>query len=351
MSLAALDDIDDAIDATRALLWPFDLGRWARLAFVVFFLGGAGAVNPFQFTGNTGTGMPTNPGTPTEPGGSPNFSELLNSISPTEWAIIAGVVGVILLIALGFGFVGAVMEFVFVESLRRERVSIREYWGERWRQGARLLGFRVAVGLLTLLIGGGAFVAAFWPLLAGMERFSLGLLAVGFAVFLAAALVGGLVAGLTTQFVVPVMIAEDRGVLGAWRRFWPTLKGEWKEYLAYLVVRFVLGIGIAMVVGIVSVVAAIALAIPVGVVALAGVALLSVSPVVGWAIIALAIALFVLSLFVLSLFLAVPVQTFVRYYALLVLGDTEAAFDLIPERRRAIRGGEPSDGTPVGDKR
>lgn len=345
MSLAALDDIDDAIDATRALLWPFDLGRWARLAFVVFFLGGAGSVNPFQFTGNTGTGMPT------DSGGSSGFWEFINSISPREWAIIIGVVGVILLIALVFGFIGAVMEFVFVESLRRERVSIRAYWGERWRQGAHLLGFRIVVGLLTLAVGGGALVAAFWPLLAGVEGFSFALLAVGGAVFVAVAFGGSLVTGLTTQFVVPVMIAEDRGVLGAWRRFWPTLTGEWKEYLAYLVVRFVLGIGIAMVVGIVSVVAAIALAIPVGVVALVGVALLSVSSVAGWAIIAVAAAVFVLCLFVFSLFVAVPVQTFVRYYALLVLGDTEDAFDLIPERRQAIRGGDASGVAPVGDKR
>lgn len=342
MSLAALDDIDDAIDATRALLWPFDLGRWARLAFVVFFLGGAGAVNPFQFSGNTGTGMPTDPG-PT-----PNFSEVLNSITPTQWAIIAGVVGVIILVALGFGFVGAVMEFVFVESLRRERVSIREYWGERWRQGARLLGFRLVVGLLTLTIGGGALVAGLWPLLAGLEGFSIVLLAVGFAVFLAVTFVAGLVSGLTTQFVVPVMIAEDRGVLAAWRRFWPTLTGEWKEYLVYLVVRFVLGIAIAMVVGIVSLVAAIALAIPVGVVVLVGITLFAASEIVGGVIIAAAVALFALCLIVLSLFLAVPVQTFVRYYALLVLGDTEAAFDLVAERRRTIRDDEPSGAAPVG---
>jgi|AntRauTorcE11898_2_1112593.scaffolds.fasta_scaffold04247_2 hypothetical protein len=345
MSPAALDDIDDAIDATRALLWPFDLGRWARLAFVVLFLGGAGAVNPFQFGGNTGTGMPTDPGQP------PNVAQVLNSISATEWAIIAGIVAVVLLIALGFGFVGAVMEFVFVESLRRERVSIRKYWGERWRQGVRLLGFRLVVGLLTLGIGGGALVAGLWPLLAGLEGFSFALLAVGFLVFLAVALVGGFVNGLTTQFVVPVMIAEDGGVLAAWRRFWPTLTGEWQEYLVYLVLRFVLGIAIAMVVGIVSVVAAIALAIPVGVVVLVGVALFSVSEILGGVVIAAAVALFVLCLFVVSLFLAVPVQTFLRYYALLVLGDTEAAFDLIADRRREIRGGEPSGTAAAGDKR
>ena len=37
MSLYAVDAIDDALSATRSFLWPFDRGRWLRLALVVFF--------------------------------------------------------------------------------------------------------------------------------------------------------------------------------------------------------------------------------------------------------------------------------------------------------------------------
>jgi hypothetical protein len=33
----------------------------------------------------------------------------------------------------------------------------------------------------------------------------------------------------------------------------------------------------------------------------------------------------------------VPVQTYLHYYALLVLGDTNETFDLIKDRRTAIR--------------
>jgi hypothetical protein len=43
----------------------------------------------------------------------------------------------------------------------------------------------------------------------------------------------------------------------------------------------------------------------------------------------------------------VPVVTYFRYYALLVLGDTDADLDLIPERRRAVRAG--SGGGPSGE--
>ncbi|KPN30122.1 hypothetical protein SY89_00844 [Halolamina pelagica] len=123
MTLYALQDIDDAIAATRSFLWPFDFGRWLKLAFVVFFLGGTGSANPAQF-GNT-----TSSTTPSDPGQLPSLSEIVNSLTPTEWAIIGAIVGAIILIGVGFAFVGAVMEFVFVESIRRERVSIRSYWG------------------------------------------------------------------------------------------------------------------------------------------------------------------------------------------------------------------------------
>jgi len=335
MTLRAIDDIDDAIDATRAFLWPFDLRRWAKLAFVVFFLGGFGTANPTQFTGggNTPTRTPPSAGET----GIGSFSGLFASIGQSEWLLIGAVVGAILLIALVFGFVGAVMEFVFVESLRNERVSIRAYWSERWRQGARLFGFRLGVGLLSLLLTGGVLVAGFWPLLAGNGGLSLVAVAISVLIVIALAVVFGLLNGFTTQFVVPVMIAEDRPVLAAWRRFWPTMTGQWKEYLAYAFMRFVLQIAAGILVGVVTVVVAIAVAIPLGVVGLVGFGMVSLSEIAGGAVIALAVVLFVLALLVLSLVVAVPVQTFLRYYALLMLGDTNDAFDLLPERRRAIR--------------
>lgn len=331
MTLYALQDIDDAIAATRSFLWPFDLGTWLKLAFVVFFLGGSGSVNPTQF-GNT-----TSNTTPSDPGQLPSFSELVNSLSPTEWAIIAGIVGTIILIGAAFAFVGAVMEFVFVESIRRERVAIREYWRGWWWQGGRLFGFRLVVGLLSLMVAGGAIAAAAWPLLTGNGSFSVVLLLLAIGVAFVVAIVSSLVNGFTTQFVVPVMIAENRNVLAAWRRFWPTLTGQWKQYLAYVFVRFVLSIAVGLVVGIVTFVGMLILAIPFVIVGVGGVALLSVSEIAGGALIAITIALFVLLLFVLALLLSVPVQTFLRYYALLVLGDTEAAFDLVDEQRQAIR--------------
>lgn len=328
MSLYAFDAVEDALATTRSFLFPFDLGRWLRLALLMFFIGGgAGGSSPMQFTNSGGGSVPDTPGGGF--GGTPS----LPSIGPTEWAIIGAVVAVIVLLALAFGLVGAVFEFVFVESLRSDRVAIREYWGRYRSRGLRLFGFRLVTGLVVLAVVLGAIALALWPLFTGSGRLSVAVLLLVLPVVFLLALVNGFLQGFTTQFVVPVMLLEDRGVIDGWKRLWPTLTGEWKEYVGYVVMRFVLQIAVGILLGLVLLVAGLVLAIPFGALGVAGFALAQSQPVLGWAVVAVAVLLFVLAFLVLSLFGAVPVQTFLRYYALLVLGETNEAFDAIPEQR------------------
>ncbi|WP_142859370.1 DUF7544 domain-containing protein [Salinigranum halophilum] len=331
MTLYALDDIEDAIDATREFLWPIERGRWLRLAVVLFFTGGVGGFNPFQFSGSS------TPSTPSTPGPGPTPSPELPSLGTPEVAIIAAIIAIIALVFLGFLFVGSVMEFVFVQSLREEAVSIRQYWREHWRKGLRLFGFRLALSVVTIGVVGGVLVAVFAPVFLGGEVAALGLLFLAVPVLVLVVILSGILDGFTTMFVVPVMLLEARGVLASWRRFWPTVRREWKQYLAYLFMSLVLALAGGIVTALATLVGAIAVGIPLAIVGLVGGALLGVVHVVGWVLIGLAVALFVVALFVLTLLVAVPVQTFLRYYALLVLGDTNEAFDVIPERRRAIR--------------
>ncbi|MGQ4556090.1 DUF7544 domain-containing protein [Halobellus sp. GM3] len=335
MSLYAVDAIDDAIDATRAFLWPFDLRRWAKLALVMLFVGAGGGFSPFQFSGGapsgTGSDVPTPPGGP----GAPSPEMVLPG--GAELAVIGLIFGVIAVIVFGFMFVGSVMEFVFVESLRRESVALRRYWSERWRQGGRLFVFRVILGLLTLALVSGIALAVLAPIVFGDGGFSVGLLFLAVPVVILVVAVSGLVDGFTTMFVVPVMIAEDRTLLSAWRRFWSVMTGQWKQYAVYAVLGLVLQIAAGILASIATALAAIVVAIPLGVVGVVGIGLLSVAEIAGWAVIAVAILLFVIAMFVAGLFISVPVQTYLRYYALFVLGDTEAAFDVISDRRQAVR--------------
>ena len=48
-------------------------------------------------------------------------------------------------VAITVAFVGAIMEFVFVESLREREVHVHEYANAYWRRGLRLFGFRLVL--------------------------------------------------------------------------------------------------------------------------------------------------------------------------------------------------------------
>ncbi|MFB6171301.1 MAG: hypothetical protein ABEJ23_02125 [Haloarculaceae archaeon] len=326
MALYALDDLDDALDATRALLTPVDRTTWVKLALVVLFVGGPGAnLNFFQYTAGDGGAPPGGMGAP--------------ELGPRAWLLVATVVGVVLLLALAFALVCAVMEFVFVESLRAEEVTIRRYWGRRWRQGVRLFGFRLVVGAFVL---GSVLLLAAPFLLPLVEGGSVGGLSV--ATFLALlplvvvlAVVAGLVNGFTTVFVVPVMVLEDCGVLAGWRQLWPTIRRQWEQYLAYVVAAFFLTLVGGLVVGVATAVLALVLLVPFGILFALGIGLTAVAGGVGVALLVLGGVLYGLSVLAVAALVQVPVQTYLRYYALFVLGDVEPVFDLIADRRAAVR--------------
>ncbi|MFC7029136.1 hypothetical protein ACFQH8_20210 [Halomicroarcula sp. GCM10025710] len=334
MPLHALENLDDALDATRAFLWPFNRSTWVKLAVVVFFVGGPGAnLNLFQYNVPADQG-PTSGGFPTPP-----------DIGASVLLVIAAVVAVALVVGLLFLLVGSIMEFILVESLRHETVAIRRYWGERWRQGARLFGFRAVVALLVF--GSIAVLAALvlFPVLVQTGPGTRGGLSIiGFLLLLPVvfvlALVVGVVNGFTTVFVVPVMIRLDCGVLGGWRRLWPTVTANPWEYLAYAVAGFVLNIIGGILVAIVVGVGVLVLLIPFGILGAVGFFVLSVSQSFGIGILLVVGLLFGLSTLAVAALVQVPVVTYLRYYALLVLGDIDDDLDLIPERRAAIREGD-----------
>ena len=326
MALHALQEIGDAVDVSREFLFPVDLRRWLKLAVVAFFVGGGTGIPTAQFeAGGTPTGAPGRvpDGLPTALPGDP-------------LAVVAVVAAALLLLGLVFAVVGAVMEFVFVESLLDGTVSVRRYWRRRWGQGLRLFAFRVAIGLPLLLSVLGWMAVVVVPLLLGGDPLlPFGVFLLGLPVVFLLGLVYGVVNTFTTVFVVPLMIRDGSGVLAGWRRLWPSLKAEWKQYLGFAVVWLGLTIGTGLLASIAVGVAAVVALLPLGLVA--GVVYLALGlSTPGIAVLAVLAVLFVLSMFVAAALVRVPVLTYLRYYALLVLGDVEPEFDLVADRRPAV---------------
>ncbi|WP_435347970.1 DUF7544 domain-containing protein [Haloarchaeobius sp. HRN-SO-5] len=330
MALHALEDIDDALDATRNLLTPVDRTTWVKLAVVVFFIGLPGVnggSSGYSFGGGDANGGAPPGQPPLEPSGQ-------------TWLVIGGIVLFLLLLALAFLLVGSIMEFVFVESLRTEEVWIRKYWNWHWRLGVRLFGFRLVLGVVTF---GSALLLVLPLLLAGFGGgpvgggLAVGVFVVLLPLFLVLTLIVGVVSGFTTVFVVPIMILEDVNVLPAWRQLWGSIKRDWTQYLAYAVVGFVLALVGGMLVALLTGVAALVLLIPFGVLAAIGVGLFLLFEPLGVAAFVVLAILFGLAVLAVAALVQVPVQTYLRYYALLVLGDVDSEFDVIPRQRAAIR--------------
>jgi hypothetical protein len=251
--------------------------------------------------------------------------------------IIAVVVVAAIVLGIVFALVGSIMEFVFIESLRTGDVSIRRYWNERWRQGLRLFGFRIAIGIPALVIFVGWLAMLFIPLFTGRDPVvPFGVFLLGLPVVFLVGLVYGVVSGFTTAFVVALMIQNDSGVLAAWRRLWDSIKAEWKQYLAYAVIGFLLTLAAGFLASIVVGIIVLVLLIPFAIVAGVTHVVVSLSSTVGFAVLVGLAVLFLAVLIVLWALVQVPIVTYLRYYALLVLGDIEESFDIIPEQRAAI---------------
>jgi hypothetical protein len=328
MALHAVDDLSDAYRATRLFLLPVEWGRWLRLALLSLFVAGSsgGGAPTSGFQGPLGSSPEPTPGDSTELG--PALDQLTATLAD-NLVFIVGIIAIGFLVALALQWLAATFEFTFLESLRTDSVHVREYTKVNSGPGTRLFAFRVLFGLGTLLLFGGLLLLVLGPVLTGVAPAGpLLLLVFLIPVFIVFGIVGSAVYVLTTAFVAPIMLLEDRGVLSAWKRFWGVFKSAWTDFLVYLLVGLFLMIAIGIIVGIVMAVIGVAIALPVIVV------LLVLGPL--WAaVVAIPAALLAIVAWAL---VQVPVQTYLRHWSLLVLGDVEPELDLIPDRRAEIRG-------------
>ncbi|MFB6135053.1 MAG: hypothetical protein ABEJ55_08705 [Halanaeroarchaeum sp.] len=335
MALHAIDDLTDAFDATKAFLLPFDLGRWLRLAVISLFVAsssgwgsGMAPSNPAQFS--AGPGTPTTGPAPGDVGG-----QIAHFVATNLLAIVA-VLLVLFALGLILAWLASVFEFAFLASISREEVHVRSYVAEFSGPGTRLFGFRVVFGLLVAAVfGGGALLTLGPALLTGDPSLALFFVLV-LPLFVVLGALASVVYVFTTAFVAPIMLLEDRGVISGWRRFWGVLRANWKQFGTFAVVGVFVMIGVGIVAGIAAGLLGVAVAIPF---ALVFFALVLAGIGGGAALIAgvlLGIPLLAVLLVVMG-FVQVPIQTYLRYWALLVLGDVDADLDLIPDQRAAIR--------------
>lgn len=335
MALSATERLDDAYDATREFLLPVDAGTWVRLAVMTFFVGGVTS----GISGNAG--LPGDGGNGGDPAAIQPIVDLGQLVVQSQGAQLAvfAVAVAALLVALLFMYVGSVMEFVFLEALLTREAVVRERFSARRWQGTRLFGFRIALFLAVAIPVAGAVALG-----VALQGPGVRVLAVLFAVpvLLVLGVAAAIVHGFTNVFVVPIMFEQRCGVLEGWRRLRPAVSDQLDEFGVYLVLSVVLGaVGGAVVATVVGI-AAVVLFLPVGVLGVA--ALVSGGGPLLLLLVPVALAV-LFALAAIGAVVSVPVLTYLRYYALFVLGDT-TEYDLLGASDDA-EPGEPGPETPA----
>jgi len=335
MSWYAIESVDDAIDATRSFLFPFDLGQWLRLGLIAIFVGvGGGGISSVFNLFNAGS-TPSGTGPDSAPAPAP--TEPTPEMLPVEPVVIVAIFGVLLLIGLGLSLLSQTLRLVFYDGLRTDTVRIRGPAKRRIGQALRLFGFKLVLNVVfalpILAVGAAVFVGAAGEL--GETAMLVGgLLAV--AVAAVAGIVYVIVARITTEFVTPIMVLTDSGVLDGWRRFWPVLRGNLAQFGVYVVVHFLVLLAISIgqsiigliVFGIVGVIGGIAaLVVVLGVFGSFGATIASTAGLVALGVI---VAVTLLVVFLLTLPINILVLTYVFSYELSVLGAADEELRLLP---------------------
>lgn len=134
---------------------------------------------------------------------------------------------------------------------------------------------------------------------------------------LVAALLFGIIFLLTNDFVVPIMIHEDCGIIEGWRRLFGMISANVWQTVVYVVTRLVLGLIAAIVQAVLVILALLIIAIPF---VLIGIVLLAALQAGNYVLLlTLLIPPYLVIAIPVALLIAVPFVTFFRYYGLLVL--------------------------------
>lgn len=305
MSWYALDALDDAFDETEQLFLPFDADLWIQLAIVMFFLGYFGDIRypdfhlDFNYRQAITAGFQVLPGMPLEAAyvnAVPRFFELM--ISP----------------ALVYFAANSVMEFIFVDIVVKRDIELLPETRRVLKPASQLFVFRI---ILFTLVAVPVFTTIAPRLRADESQIGVFL---GLYFVLA---VAWLVDTLTRDFVVPVMVSSNEGILDGWRSFWPIVHDQWKQFVLYLFIRTGFGVFAALAITVTTSFLFAGAASALTLVFQPGGFEAPVLPLL------LLYAEHVLFVVVAGTVLLIPMRTYLRYLSLLVLEDANETFDLL----------------------
>ncbi len=330
MSWYVIDALDRAIERTRTcLLEPFDIWKWLKLAFIVFFIGGAGS--NFRSVGNDGSYDGSFDTTSSDLSWIPQgFIDIMTSIfdqiaSYSSWTLVLFALIMIFLFVIIMGLIGSVMEFVLVASLVSNEVRIIDYFRKYLGAGLSLFVLRVAIFILLLLAVAIVALPLFFLLGPGIEWDMSGMRILVFiflliVVILVLAVAGGIINSFISM-AIPVSMYSGHGIFSALLSVFGQFRNDWKQIVIYWIGRLVLAIATGIIVLILALIGLIVVGLVfllVDVVLYFGLSTIFSDTVVWLLFIPVLIVEFILFLFSMA-FVGMPVSVFMKYHMLTFL--------------------------------
>lgn len=251
MKINVLDSFSRAFKHTENFLFkPFQLKKWLTLGFITLFTFSGGYSFNFNYPGNwerndTQTHKAFQSGDWTVLKN--KIMHFLNSADANTVITIAALIIVCtLLFFLVFMWLNSVFNFVLVDNIIKNKAAVREPFARLKPKGKSLFLWNISVLIIFLLLFAlflslivygiydyhkthGA-INILWMVLGGISLIIAGLFA-------------GIIGLITTDFIIPVMYAEDIKILHAWKNFMPSVKGNLVNLLVYVALKIVIGIG------------------------------------------------------------------------------------------------------------
>ncbi len=225
-------------ETIQVLLNPFDLVQWIKFSAVCLLLGGGASWAAIH------TSLRALPGNL----GLERVLQQLRTYAAGEfWLSLT-----LALIGVGLGitliYLRAVCRFTLVDSILRSEVRWHHAWAELHPvAGTYFRWLLAALFMMGVMLAGGTFFAL--PLLRSSESqplvLSLALAAVVLFEVLAAVAMG-LAITLTDDLVVPIMYAERLTLPAAWRALLAIMRADTGAFVLYVLLRFVVAVGIGV---------------------------------------------------------------------------------------------------------
>ena len=300
----ALENIEDAVEDTKSLLFPFELSDWAKIAIIIIFVGGS--MSNFSSSGADFDGT------------SSDFEGQLGEIFGEEVFETSLSTGVILGIAI-FGlalflaraYLSGLFRFIYFQNLHdtknreAEHIAILNNAFKNSRNGLKYLAVFVSV-ITSVLFVSAAIVGSFY-ISAGV---GVAAVLVSLPFWILVALAFFFIRG----FLIPEMMLNDQSTVSSVKSVYNYILDDWKEAGIFVLVKTAIDIFITIVFVVTFILVLFVLLIPIGIL---GFILYTITPILA----AIPAILAILGVIALYFAIMVPLSTFSFHYVLGVYED------------------------------